>query len=157
MERITDKQIELLNRVATALADVSRECFDDCVFCNFIDEVIPRFDLAHRSLDDLASQWEEAIQAAHSRYKRDYKLESQLYPFLYEIADYNRSLMEDTALSQQVDEKPTDYTEKMFTFEHYGQMVADPFHDETLREEVDPFKYYDPEKLKALVTRWIRK
>jgi hypothetical protein len=138
--KVTEDQMILLVQLVNTLYDISNQCELDTGFCDFINEVVPKYNLSPHSLEDLASQWECAIGDAKAQNKRDYKLESQLVPFLYEIAEYN-----------------AETSDTKFTFESYGQMVSDPFHDETLRDEVHPFKYYDPEKLKALVVKWITK
>lgn len=148
--RVTNEQIKLLEEFVVTLYEICNQCQEDMVFSDFINEVVPKYNLSNYCLNDLASQWEEAIKEAKVYNKRDYKLESLLYPFLYEIAEHNRNLIKD-------DDEPYDNTKGLFTFEHYDQIIADPFVDESLRDEVDPFKYYGPEKLKALVAKWITK
>ena len=64
---------------------------------------------------------------------------------LIEVVGYN------TVLSEEAGDDAS-YVTELISFEHNGQLVSDPFYDETLRDEVNPIDYYGRKKIEDMVT-----
>lgn len=62
---------------------------------------------------------------------------------LKEMVDYNYKQLEKVDFDQN-------QAENLYTIESNGQEVYDFFHDETMRDKVDPIEYYGKEKLEHI-------
>jgi hypothetical protein len=62
MKPLKEDQIQLLMEVYISLANVSDECNHDSNFLEVINEMVPKYNLSHLSLDDLAFQWNAAVE-----------------------------------------------------------------------------------------------
>jgi hypothetical protein len=147
MKPVTQEQIKLMQAVADSLYNVSVACSNDENFWAVMNDICPKYNLVTMSIDELAGEWEVAIQEVKDTERKQRQEATKLLPFLNDIAEHNRKCLDEEG------EMPNDA--KTFTFEHDGCDIYDCFADETLRSQVQPTEYYPIESLKKVVGQWL--